>query len=353
MRNSALFCTLAVGLLCCSCNPKVSTLLFKEATPLDVNKVVAVIELDETLPSNSEILGTVEINDAVLTTNCSYEYVLELAKAQARKAGGNTLKITQHEKPDMYTSCHRISAQILLIDTPISRQNTQKALSSSDSINSQLVAENGPMIKRVDPRMRFSLYGGLSEFLVFDPEYDDPVIEQYSNELKSGYSVGADYTYYISDSYGLGLTCNMNRTTNSLSGVTIYTDNGYRRYGTISDDIMLFYVGPTFNLRSIGYENKGTLFLSVSAGYNGYYNRACVINRFIAYGATLGSSFDFGYDVNLSKKLALGLKLSLTTGLLNKLTINDGYTIQEKVFERGSYMSLNHINLSVGLSFVK
>lgn len=339
MRNTALFYSIAVGLLFCSCNPRITTELVKVATPLPINQDVAVIDLDEEIPANGEVIGEVNIDDAGLTTNCSYDYVVELAKVEARKAGGNALKITRHITPDLYSSCHRISASIISIKDVASGQ---MAINASNSL-----------IKVAYPRFRFSIQGGLSEFLVFNPVENDPILDQYSKELNSGYNLGTDLTYYFPQFYGIGIKCNMVRTSNSLSGVTIYDNDGISHFGDISDDITVFYVGPTLNYRTVGIENKGAFYLSASAGYNGYYNRACIINRFIANGATLGSSVDVGYDVNLSKKLALGLKLSLTTGLLKELTINNGYTTTQSTLGENTYISLNHIDLTIGLSFIR
>lgn len=350
MRSTALFCTLSMGLMFCSCNPRITTELINVATPLDVNQYVAVYELDKALPSNSEIIGEVNIDDAGLTTNCSYDYVVELAKVEARKAGGNALKITRHITPDLYSSCHRISAQILLVDAPVSGQMVQK---NPDALNSQPVAASKSFVKMADPRIRFSLYGGLSNVLAKNPDVTDAVLDQYSKNLESGYNLGSDFTYYFSNMSGVGIKCNMLRTSNSLNGVTIYDDYGHSQYGTISDDITFLFVGPSLNYRIIGTDKKGALYFSASAGYSGYYNKACVIDRLILSGSTLGSSIDVGYDMNLSKKVALGLKLSLTTGVLKKVTINDGYFTEQYYLESDSYISLNHIDFSIGFSFIR
>jgi hypothetical protein len=42
--------------------------------------------------------------------------VIEKAKTESRKVGGNALKITQHKTPDFWSSCHRITAEVLKIE---------------------------------------------------------------------------------------------------------------------------------------------------------------------------------------------------------------------------------------------
>lgn len=100
----------------CSCNPKISTSLTKNYPPLDYKQEVVVIGLDGQVPNNSEELGEVKIGDSGFSTNCGYEIVIEKAKLEARKIGGNAIKITEHRPPTVMNPCHRISARILRIE---------------------------------------------------------------------------------------------------------------------------------------------------------------------------------------------------------------------------------------------
>lgn len=100
-----------------SCSPKISTSLSKSYPPLDYKQEVLVIGLDEAVPENSEVLGQVKIGDTGFSTNCDYDIVIDKAKLEARKAGGNAIKIIEHTPPSaMGSSCHRITAKILKID---------------------------------------------------------------------------------------------------------------------------------------------------------------------------------------------------------------------------------------------
>ncbi|RNI23671.1 hypothetical protein EFB08_19290 [Rufibacter latericius] len=104
-------------LLCLvACAPKVSTQLAKNYTPLDYREEVRVFGLQDPVPQNAEILGTVKIGDTGFSTNCGWDAVLEKTKIEARKAGGNALKIVEHLTPSLMTSsCHRITATILKV----------------------------------------------------------------------------------------------------------------------------------------------------------------------------------------------------------------------------------------------
>lgn len=100
-----------------SCSPKVLTTSNVSLSPLDYSKEVKVIDLYHIAPENSIIIGQVKIGDSGFSTNCDFDIVVELAKLEARKIGGNAINITSHIYPSFFgSSCHIISANILLID---------------------------------------------------------------------------------------------------------------------------------------------------------------------------------------------------------------------------------------------
>lgn len=100
-----------------SCSPKVTTIIAKNYPALSYDKEVLVIELNQVQPENAEVLGEVKVGDSGVSTNCGYDVVIDKAKMEARKIGGNALKITRHILPSvMASTCHQITATILKID---------------------------------------------------------------------------------------------------------------------------------------------------------------------------------------------------------------------------------------------
>lgn len=99
-----------------ACSPKISTDLQKSYNPLDYKQEIRVLELNDPVPDNSEILGVVKVGDSGFTVDCGYDIMVDLAKLEARKAGGNALKIIEHLPPSMMgSSCHIITAKILKV----------------------------------------------------------------------------------------------------------------------------------------------------------------------------------------------------------------------------------------------
>ena len=103
------------SILIISCSPRISSSLIKNYPTLEYNDEVVVLELDDKRPDNSEVLGSLKIGDTGFSTKCNYDIVLDNAKLEARKFGGNAIMITKHKKPDFWSTCHRIQATILRI----------------------------------------------------------------------------------------------------------------------------------------------------------------------------------------------------------------------------------------------
>jgi len=93
----------------------VTTTIKMGSEPLDYREDVKVYTLVDAVPSDMTELGTAKISDTGFTVNCSYDKVIERAKLEARKAGGNAIKIVEHTPPNLMSSCHRITFLILRV----------------------------------------------------------------------------------------------------------------------------------------------------------------------------------------------------------------------------------------------
>lgn len=111
-----------LSLLVGACSPTVITKLSERLDPLPVEEEVTVYGLQEPFPYEAVKIGTVSIGESGFTINCSLLKVIALAKQEARKVGGNAIKITEHAPPGN-SGCHQISATILKLkdlDDPLS-----------------------------------------------------------------------------------------------------------------------------------------------------------------------------------------------------------------------------------------
>jgi hypothetical protein len=124
---------LAIGFafLLGACTPRIMTKINKSYAPLDYKEDVKVIGLLEPIPGNSEDLGTVRVGNSGFTSDCGYDLVLNDAKLEARKVGGNAIKILDNVPPSaMGNKCYEIAAKIL----KVADFNTPPVMTKEDSI---------------------------------------------------------------------------------------------------------------------------------------------------------------------------------------------------------------------------
>ena len=111
--NKGTFQFLFLLLILNSCGPSANSALLKNYPTLGFDEEVMVLEIDDPRPKNAEVLGTIKIRDTGFSVKCNYESVVERAKLEARKAGGNIIQLTKHKRPNFWSTCHRIDATIL------------------------------------------------------------------------------------------------------------------------------------------------------------------------------------------------------------------------------------------------
>lgn len=158
-----------------SCNPKISTNLTKSYPPLDYRQKVTVIQLGQSEPDSSEFLGQVRIGDTGFSTKCGYDMVMDKAKLEARKAGGNAIKIIEHKPPTLLgSSCHKIVAKILRVENHVPTKEEEALLDVDHAILNVY---------------RYSGYGAL---LNYDLYLGDSVICRVKNNFKKTIHIKKD-----------------------------------------------------------------------------------------------------------------------------------------------------------------
>ena len=160
-----------------SCSPKISTSISKSYSPLDYQQEVAVIGLNQAEPDDAEFLGEVKIGDSGFSTNCGYDVVIDQAKLEARKVGGNAIKIINHTPPSaMGSSCHRITARILKLE----------------NIDSYLSEEEEILLDVDYAILNVYRYGGTGSLISYDLYLGDSVICRVQNNYKTTLHIKKD-----------------------------------------------------------------------------------------------------------------------------------------------------------------
>lgn len=199
--------------------------------------------------------------------------------------------------------------------------------------------------------LRLSLMGGYSYRTAKLSDNIQPDFRDYVKNLKSGYHLNGDLTYYISESFGMGVRYGFSNASNSMDDIYLEDEFGNRRYGMMSDDITVTFIGPTISSRMMNRNKTGTLLINLSLGYIGYVDEIVLIDKFRKTGGTIGMALDFGYDIGLSEKLSLGFQVSFLSGTLYSYYWDDGITKEKIDLESDEYDGLARMDLSVGLRF--
>jgi hypothetical protein len=202
------------------------------------------------------------------------------------------------------------------------------------------------MANKLFPRFRVAVNGGWGYRIAKLSNNVPANLTAYANKLKSGFHYNVDMSYFFTAHIGVGFQYHASFSRNKMNNV--YIDNPSRS-GTMSDNIAIRFIGPTFHTRLLNSNRKNCLQAHCGIGYLAYRNNAVLISdNYILKGNTVGVSMGIGYDVGISKYFALGFQLSLVSGTVTQHTISSKTNGTMSLREDEN---LSHINLSIGLRF--
>ena len=99
-------------LILAACSTSKQTSVLNYSTPLPAGTPVEVFGIGQKLPNDVKFIGSISVGDSGFTSNCSYQEVINDAMSLARSMGGNIVQITSHKEPDIWSTCHRIKADV-------------------------------------------------------------------------------------------------------------------------------------------------------------------------------------------------------------------------------------------------
>lgn len=343
---------LAVTAIFYSCAPRVTTNLISRHSSLPKSSTITVFNVNDKVPGEPQKLGSISIGDTGFTTNCNYDKVISLAKEEARKAGGNAIKITEHKEPNFWgSSCHRIKADILrLAASPNRDAVTERSMNLNESNENAVVNSYYTTTYIPEEYSKFNISLGIGGGYRINKLSDalSSVERDHMKKMKWGMTLELNSEVYVSKFIGIGISSSWFR---SAAAITLL-QQGYSY--EVKDRINLFYVGPKVVFRG-GKGKSGHFFAETSLGYLGYYQVLKSADSGLKdkyTGNSLGSILGLGYDINLSQVAGLVLKLSMTTGTMSKMTetLHNG---QKSVIEfpDGKKEGLSRIDLTVGIRF--
>lgn len=200
-------------------------------------------------------------------------------------------------------------------------------------------------------RFRIAVNGGYSYMPAKIPENTPTDLKNYTKELKSGYHFNLDATYYFTEPLGFGFKYSVFKSKNSVDNIYVEVLDGNRRYGKMSDDITITFIGPAFKTRLLNSNKTNAFLLGLSIGYIGYTNNFVLIDDYKMTGGTVGFGFEIGYDIGLSENISLGFQLSSISGNLLKYKISDGFDTETIKLDsdEDELISTSHVDFSIGV----
>lgn len=125
MKGLNLISAILLTIILFGCASIVSTTHTTYFPPTPTSEPVTVYGLNDAIPANVKNIGTIKIGDSGFSVDCGWNQVIEKAKNECRKIGGNGIKLISVYEPDIISSCYRITAYIL-------RSPEKKFLSQSE-----------------------------------------------------------------------------------------------------------------------------------------------------------------------------------------------------------------------------
>lgn len=324
-------------LILSGCSIGIKTTIIKNYPGLDSLQEIKILDVWQSAPSNAIEVGNVTIYDN-MTIHCDSAVVFSAAKNEARKAGGNILKITEHLYPSLVSSCHRIKALILKVDD------------SHDTLFTKQTEKRLLPKPRIKHDSRFALNAGLGWQTAKIPDGLNQFEKDYLTELKSGNQFGVEYNYFVNQQTGIGVIFNLFHSSNSVNA-SAQTNTGSVVNGNLSDDVTILYIAPSITWRILSPTKMNAFFAGLSIGYMHYKDDSHFIYSSTSTGSTVGLSYDLSYDLGLSKRTALGFGFSWKLGTLSSVDVNQNGSKQTIQLDSDHRQGLGHIDLSLGLRF--
>jgi len=210
--------------------------------------------------------------------------------------------------------------------------------------------ENSKTITAKNSKFNISFAVGPSFRLGKIPNDYSPDLKKYLQALKSGISYDLNLVYMINIKSGIGLKLNMYQSKGSLGPVDVIAPNGEEGTTRVSDNIKIYFIGPSYTISSGKYKNFFSSNLAI--GYVGYLNDADILGSYKIKGSSIGFITDIVYLFGLNDNFQIGPKVSLVQGNIFKFNITgpDGFHETIKL-DKDKIESLIRIDLLVEVRY--
>ncbi len=132
-------------LLLCGCSASISSSSLKSYSPTPYSQNIDVYNQYDIIQKETELVGTIEYDDTGFSLNCDYSNMISSFIEEARKMGGDAVKIVTMKEPDRRSTCYRGSANVL---------KYHKKVRENKSWNKPVEKNKPQMQRKVEPLSR-------------------------------------------------------------------------------------------------------------------------------------------------------------------------------------------------------
>ena len=259
--------------------------VFRKSPEIVNPNQVHIVEIGDSIGDSYEVVGTVNITDKLLTARCGYDYVINLAKNETSKNGGNALALRKHKKPDIWSTCHRIEGVMLVLD--------EIPGSEGENVSGK---ENVNLASYVSPQKKHqynTFYVNLGYSYIYSDIY---MADGASGNPKNGFEWQLGYDRVFRRGMGFGFLC-----------------AGYRSSFEIDEEtakLDLIYFAPQFVLK----QRLGNWQLRESAGF-GYFNYRESIDNLSGSMGGVGTNINMNCEYLVTDNFGVGVNFGYITGI--------------------------------------
>lgn len=332
MRLKLLLFIVAPLYLCSCTSLRVATTVLKAYPALPDSVEVAIFENDKTPPESAIPLARISLFDSGASKSYKYDEVLNLAKMESRKIGGNIFYVTDVTKPNVWgSSSFQISGTALRSDT----------IGMTEIPNGELrsLSDNRKPFRPLPATCEVFVNYGYSGLLGSNGDLRGDLLTL-AKEINSGYTIDAGLFFYPKSwrRCGMGLLYSNFFSSTNYSGLTNHVNIGYigldvpyKCYLSKTSDRWFFKLD--YGLGYLYMKNK------IKTADNGALVKMS--------SSTLGANLGVGFEYSMTKRLAIHTEARVISGVFRKIKYSDGTPTQK--LEPGQKISAGRANLTVGL----
>lgn len=184
-------------------------------------------------------------------------------------------------------------------------------------------------------RWQYRFQGGYSRRIARTSDQVPSGARSYINKMKSGYTLGGDIHYFISEPFGLGVKYN-------------HSHYQYKTTG-FEDKVNLNYFAVS-GLNRFILRTGSEVYMGGNIGYQAYKDQVSANGAPVGItGGTAGVGLEVGYGMRMSHGSKLYLNLSLLSGTITKVNVESGGRKETVKLEKEEYESLARLELTLGI----